>query len=171
MNEPVRVGLSAHGLGVFSLRRFRAHERIGPIEGTVTDDPGYESDYCMELSDELAIEPDAPFRYLNHSCRPNCALVAAEANGNDGRFAGPQLWLEVQTEVAWELAVEASLPRAIVINKLDRDNASAYEKCQHAIEDQNMHSTRVAAAANTAINAIVKIAFVLYIKGLLKILV
>jgi elongation factor G len=32
--------------------------------------------------------------------------------------------VEVQTEVAWELAVEAGLPRAIVMNKLDRERAS-----------------------------------------------
>src|SRR3712207_1639322 len=32
--------------------------------------------------------------------------------------------VEVQTEIAWELAVEAGLPRAIVINKLDRERAS-----------------------------------------------
>jgi len=32
--------------------------------------------------------------------------------------------VEVQTEVAWELAAEADLPRAIVVNKLDRERAS-----------------------------------------------
>lgn len=32
--------------------------------------------------------------------------------------------VEVQTEVAWELAAEAGLPRAIVVNKLDRERAS-----------------------------------------------
>src|SRR5437016_8869812 len=32
--------------------------------------------------------------------------------------------VEVQTEAAWELAAEAGLPRAIVINKLDRERAS-----------------------------------------------
>src|ERR687887_1451631 len=32
--------------------------------------------------------------------------------------------VEVQTEVAWELAALAGLPRAIVINKLDRERAS-----------------------------------------------
>ena len=32
--------------------------------------------------------------------------------------------VEVQTEVAWELAAQAGLPRAIVINKLDRERAS-----------------------------------------------
>ena len=32
--------------------------------------------------------------------------------------------LEVQTEVAWELAAEARLPRAVFVNKLDRERAS-----------------------------------------------
>lgn len=32
--------------------------------------------------------------------------------------------VEVQTEVAWELAAESGLPRAILINKLDRERAS-----------------------------------------------
>jgi elongation factor G len=32
--------------------------------------------------------------------------------------------VEVQTEAAWELAVEAALPRAILVNKLDRERAS-----------------------------------------------
>ena len=32
--------------------------------------------------------------------------------------------VEVQTEIGWELAVEAGLPRAILINKLDRERAS-----------------------------------------------
>ncbi len=32
--------------------------------------------------------------------------------------------VEVQTEVAWELAAQAGLPRAILVNKLDRERAS-----------------------------------------------
>jgi elongation factor G len=32
--------------------------------------------------------------------------------------------VEVQTEVAWELAAESGLPRAVLINKLDRERAS-----------------------------------------------
>ena len=32
--------------------------------------------------------------------------------------------VEVQTEAAWELAVEAGLPRAIFVNKLDRERSS-----------------------------------------------
>ncbi|MFZ5833090.1 MAG: SET domain-containing protein-lysine N-methyltransferase [Planctomycetota bacterium] len=95
----VRVGLSAHGFGVFSLRSLAAEDWIGPIEGTVVEELGYGSDYSMEFGDNLALEPDAPFRYLNHSCRPNCVLVECESWRDDGTSDGPQLWLEVQCEI------------------------------------------------------------------------
>lgn len=97
--EGVRVGPSAHGLGVFATRALGIHEVLGPIEGFVSDDPDYESDYCMELGKDMALEPEAPFRYLNHSCRPNCALVEFEVTHVDGS-KGPELWVEIQTEIA-----------------------------------------------------------------------
>ena len=71
--ESVRVGPSPHGMGVFSLRLFATGEVIGPIQGGCMDDPAYSSDYCMELGDR-GLEPAPPFRYLNHSCQPNCPL-------------------------------------------------------------------------------------------------
>ncbi|HET7236249.1 MAG TPA: elongation factor G [Actinomycetota bacterium] len=42
--------------------------------------------------------------------------------------------VEVQTEVAWELAVEAGLPRAILINKLDRERASFQRTLDQLVE-------------------------------------
>jgi uncharacterized protein len=72
----VRVGSTSYGRGVFARRRFRSREVIGEIRGTVIDDPNYESDYCMDIGSSLVLEPDAPFRYVNHSCEPNCRLVA-----------------------------------------------------------------------------------------------
>jgi hypothetical protein len=87
-------------MGVFSLKQFRAHEMIGPIRGTVMEDPDYESDYCMELGENMALEPAAPFRYLNHSCHPNCELVEAEARDVDDATEVPKLWLEVLSEIA-----------------------------------------------------------------------
>ncbi len=93
-----RVGPSATGLGVFSLREFFAREVIGPIEGQVSYDDGYESDYCMELDDSGCIEPDAPFRFLNHSCRPNCSLQEYEFQREDGTRAA-ELWLAVDNHV------------------------------------------------------------------------
>ncbi len=98
--QGVRVAPARFGVGVFSLKRFRAHELIGPIRGTVMEDPDYESDYCMELGENLALEPAAPFRYLNHSCHPNCELVEAEAQDVDDLAEVPKLWLEVLSEIA-----------------------------------------------------------------------
>jgi elongation factor G len=41
--------------------------------------------------------------------------------------------VEVQTEAAWELAVEAGLPRAIFVNKMDRERASWDQSLQQLI--------------------------------------
>lgn len=88
-DEGVRVGPSPNGLGVFSVRSFGQREMLGPIQGTVLDDPLYESNYCMELGDYSVLEPSAPFRYMNHSCHPNCALVELEIEHEDGSISPP----------------------------------------------------------------------------------
>jgi hypothetical protein len=78
------------------LREFAANEVVGPIEGTIMEDDLYESDYCMEVGDS-ALEPEPPFRYLNHSCHPNCALI--ECDGEEG-LGPPELWLKVTAAIA-----------------------------------------------------------------------
>lgn len=98
-DEGVRVSPSPCGLGVFSLRLFAKHELIGPIQGTLIDDPQYQSDYCMEIGADAALEPDAPFRYMNHSCHPNCALVELDIEREDGSQAAPELWVETLTAI------------------------------------------------------------------------
>ena len=96
--QGVRVGPAEFGLGVFSLRAFSAQEVVGPIEGQVFDGDEYESDYCMALGANSALEPDAPFRFLNHSCRPNCSLLEYEVEYDDGT-EGSELWLAVETDI------------------------------------------------------------------------
>ncbi len=70
--QPVRVGRTPVGKGVFAQQNYRADVVIGEIEGDVIDEPGYGSDYCMSMDDGRHLEPAPPFRYLNHSCEPNC---------------------------------------------------------------------------------------------------
>ena len=36
------------------------------------EDIDYGSDYCFRLGDQCRLEPIPPFRYVNHSCDPNC---------------------------------------------------------------------------------------------------
>lgn len=107
----VRLGSTTYGLGVFAMREFSAHEAIGPIEGQVFDDEDHESDYCMELGEVGCIEPDAPFRFLNHSCQPNCSLLEFGIEQDDGS-SHPELWLSVETAVVpgEQLTIDYSWP-------------------------------------------------------------
>lgn len=70
--KAVRIGMTHVGKGLFARRRYPAETVIGEIEGQVIDDPHYGSDYCMNLDDGRVLEPAPPFRYVNHSCEPNC---------------------------------------------------------------------------------------------------
>src|SRR5207245_5084319 len=45
--------------------------------------------------------------------------------------------VEVQTEMIWEFAAEAGLPRAILVNKLDRERASFDQSEEHTSELQS----------------------------------
>jgi SET domain-containing protein len=99
MKEGVCVGPARYGQGVYSLRSFPAGETIGPFAGEIIDDPDYSSDYGIELG-ERTLEPAAPFRYLNHSCEPNCALVIYDEEDEDGTIVGASVWLEILSAIA-----------------------------------------------------------------------
>jgi uncharacterized protein len=71
-SRSVRVGRTAVGKGIFAQRRYPACTIIGEIEGDVIDDPDYGSDYCFNIGDGRMLEPRPPFRFVNHSCEPNC---------------------------------------------------------------------------------------------------
>jgi hypothetical protein len=63
------------GKGVFANRSFKPQQEVGRIRGKLIEDPTYGSTYCMDFGEGRLIEPTAPFRYLNHSCEPNCELI------------------------------------------------------------------------------------------------
>ncbi len=61
------------GRGLFATKRFSACQIIGEIEGTVLDKATEEgSFYAFDLENGMLLEPSAPFRFVNHSCEPNC---------------------------------------------------------------------------------------------------
>src|SRR5690606_14134521 len=70
----VRVAPAAFGDGVYACRSFRRGQRVGRVYGEVVGgDEG--SEYAIDLGDDRLLEPGAPFRFLNHSCEPNCELI------------------------------------------------------------------------------------------------
>ncbi|MEI8371768.1 MAG: SET domain-containing protein-lysine N-methyltransferase [Planctomycetota bacterium] len=99
--EAVRVGPSQHGLGVFALHSFATGDYIGQIHGEIVADPEYGSEYGIDLGDgNRTLEPAAPFRFLNHSCQPNSALVICDEKNEDGTSLVPSVWLEILSKIA-----------------------------------------------------------------------
>ena len=80
MNEHhnVFVATSKVGRGVFARQCLAAGDEVGLVGGDVIPDADYGSDYCIDLSDGRGLEPADPFRFLNHSCEPNCELIVWE---------------------------------------------------------------------------------------------
>ena len=76
LEKIVTVRETPVGKGVFAARGFEAGDTIALLTGKLIEDPDYDSVYCIEMGPELSLEPDPPFRFLNHSCDPNCWLVS-----------------------------------------------------------------------------------------------
>ena len=86
-NCMVRIGETPVGKGVFSKRCYPATAVIGEITGEIVIDCPDGSRYSFEIDDRTQLEPDAPFRYLNHSCEPNCEFDWFADDGMDGDAA------------------------------------------------------------------------------------
>ena len=68
----LRIGRTSVGKGVFATKKIPFATCIGEIEGIIHDYSSWESRYSFDLEDGRQLEPKAPFRYVNHSCQPNC---------------------------------------------------------------------------------------------------
>ncbi len=110
--KKVAVEPARHGLGVFARRHFSANRYVGRIRGKTVADPDYSSSYCMDLGDDLSLEPTAPFRYLNHSCSPNCLLVLLRVEYEDGSPTETEIWLEAARDIlpGEELTIDYGWP-------------------------------------------------------------
>lgn len=79
------VGQAAVGLGLYAKRTLRNGKRIGRVRGIVLDDPDYTSEYCIDLGGPFSLEPTNAFRFLNHSCEPNCEFLAEDLDDGSSR--------------------------------------------------------------------------------------
>ncbi len=106
----VDVRQSRVGQGVFARRTFRNHQVIGEILGEVFDGAEYTSNYCMELAKNRTLEPVAPYRFLNHSCEPNCELFYYDVE-EDGSLP-KSLWLQAISAIPMgdELTIDYAWP-------------------------------------------------------------
>ncbi len=96
-------------------RQVTIHATLVPCEWkdcklNVIDTPGY-SDFISEVKGTLRVVDGTLF-------------VVSAVDG-----------VEVQTDVIWDFAGEANLPRLIFINKMDRENANFYKVLDELVED------------------------------------
>jgi uncharacterized protein len=99
------------GLGVFTRQRFRRCQIIGDVCGTAFFDETYDSAYCMELGPGRVLEPAGDFRYLNHSCEPNCEIFYYQPMQGDDE-PPDRLWLRALRPIApgEELTIDYAWP-------------------------------------------------------------
>ncbi len=71
------------GLGVFAREFIDIGNTIAIVQGQLIYDPNYHSEYCIEMGPEESLDPDPPFRYLNHSCDPNCWIYSNYEDDED----------------------------------------------------------------------------------------
>lgn len=82
------------GLGVFVDTTIQSGFAVGQVHGEVKP-IDFRSHYCVDFAGSV-LEPVAPYRFLNHSCEPNCEFVEWE--------------IEDQLEIALS---EASQPKSV----------------------------------------------------------
>ena len=132
LKKRVRVKKSVVGRGVFARKRFREEAVIGEVTGMVRD-PDFESDYCMDLGKHAVLDPEGPFRFLNHSCNPNCQLMLWKSRKFNGRKIG-RLWVETIRAVAAgdELTIDYAWPADAAIRCL-----CGAENCRGWVADEH----------------------------------
>jgi len=112
----VRIGSTPVGWGVFARRPYPDAAIIGEIVGEVSNDPDHASDYCFDIGDGFQLEPDPPFRFVNHSCEPNCEFdwiddEAESDKGDDLPFSRRVYLIAVRSiEPGEELTIDYNWP-------------------------------------------------------------
>lgn len=86
------------GKGVFARRGIPSGTVLGEIHGTILDDHPEDSSYVMELPGGRLLDPAPPFRYVNHSCDPNCEIFYWEVE--PGETEEERLWMQTIRPIA-----------------------------------------------------------------------
>jgi hypothetical protein len=140
---PIYVAPSRTGRGVFAARALVLDEILGEVRGTIVQGRGYGSEYCIEIDAGRVLEPDAPWKYVNHSCDPNCEVFSWEET--EGDITPDRMWLvtlreirpgeELTIDYAW--SADAAIPcrcgspkcRGWVVDEAELDKMPPRHEC------------------------------------------
>ena len=81
------------GLGVFATASIKGGCAVGRVLGE-NKPKDFRSDYCVEFGDG-ALEPYPPYRFLNHSCAPNCQFIEWQIEDELSSAESPPLSVEL----------------------------------------------------------------------------
>lgn len=88
--------------------------RIGRVRGEAFPETEYDSEYSMDLGNGHLLEPTAPFRFLNHSCEPNCELIIWEypdpADNQIHVYTTQRLQAGTELTIDYAWPVEVAIP-------------------------------------------------------------
>jgi hypothetical protein len=110
LDRLLRIDETHVGKGLFACRRLPADLVLGEIHGDMLDDHPEDSSYVMELPSCKLLDPAPPFRFVNHSCAPNCEIFYWEAE--PGEHQEDRLFLTTirRIEPGEELLIDYSWP-------------------------------------------------------------
>jgi hypothetical protein len=113
----IKIKKTPMGKGVFAVKSFRKEQTIGQMEGTVIAGDDYDPSYVVDLGKFGVLDPHAPFRYMNHCCEPNAALI--EYPG-ETRSDTPTIWVEAtrSIRVGEQIFIDYSWPADAAIRCL-----------------------------------------------------
>lgn len=117
LQDKLKVKSSEHGYGLFAKTDFAKDSVIGRIKGKVVSDEKHDPRYVMEMGNDKLLVPKAPFRYLNHSCRPNCELFDWADEPPNPKTGVKDLYLGAIRKIksGAELTIDYSWPASFAI--------------------------------------------------------
>lgn len=89
----IRVDDTHVGKGIFAIRPYPKTAIIGEIKGDLVTPENGSSEYTFDFEDGLQLEPFTPFRFVNHSCEPNCEFDILEEPAPDEVLGIRKLYL------------------------------------------------------------------------------
>lgn len=113
----MRVRDSNHGRGLYAIRSLAKGSVLGQVSGEVVDHDKRDPMYLMDVGNDLLLLPHAPFRYLNHSCEPNCELFGWEDEEPNPETGATDLFVGALRGIkpGSELTIDYSWPAHIAI--------------------------------------------------------
>lgn len=133
----VRIEETHVGKGVFATRPYPTSVIVGEIKGKLVHESEATSEYTFDFENGLQLEPFAPFRFVNHSCEPNCEFTILDHPVADSEEMHRGLFLVAIRDIfpGDELSISYNWPASAAIEcHCGSDNCVGWIVCETEID-------------------------------------